>query len=137
MFVEDEKDYIMRMIRQMIRALVSLILGKEFTLVELPNENKYEVSGSTLDEYLMMVDAGQINEAENAILENVDYSDKNDVAAVVKFYEYINEQEDAFLEEHGYSREEVLDGLKQVAEEAGYGSMIGLFQMGKREKDIL
>ena len=127
MFVEDEKDYIMRMIKQMIRALVSLILGKKFTLVELPNENKYEVSGSTLDEYLMMVDAGRINEAENAILENVDYSDKNDVAAVVKFYEYINEQEDAFLEEHGYSREEVLDGLKQVAEEAGYGSMIGLF----------
>ena len=127
MFVEDEKDYIMRMIRQMVRALVSLILGKEFRMVELPNENKYEVSGNSLDEYLLMIDAGQINEAENEILEHVNYSDKNDVAAIVRFYEYINEQEDAFLEEHGYSREEVLDGLKQVAEETGYGSMIGLF----------
>lgn len=45
----------------------------------------------------------------------------------MRFYEYINEQDDSFLEEHGYSREEVLDGLKQIAEETGYGSMIGFF----------
>ena len=43
MFVEDEKDYIMRMIGQMVRALVSVILGKEFRMEELPDENKYEV----------------------------------------------------------------------------------------------
>ena len=127
MFVEDEKDYIMRMVRQMVRALVSMILGKEFRMVELPDENKYEVSGKTLEEYLGMVDAGQINEAENVILEDLDYSDKNDVAAILRFYEYISEKEDSFLEQHGYSREEILDGLKQVAEESGYGDMVGFF----------
>ena len=63
MFVEDEKDYIMRMIGQMVRALVSVILGKEFRMAELPDENKYEVSGKPLEEYLGMVNAGQINEA--------------------------------------------------------------------------
>ena len=40
MFVEDEKDYIMRMIKQLIRALFSVILGREYTAVELPQEKK-------------------------------------------------------------------------------------------------
>ena len=58
MFVEDEKDYIMRMIEQVIRALFSVILGREYTAVEMPQENKYEVSGKAMDEYLRMIDDG-------------------------------------------------------------------------------
>ena len=74
MFVEYEKDYIMRMIKQLIRALFSVILGREYTAIEMPQENKYEVSGKGLDEYLNMVNRGMINEAENEILQDVDYS---------------------------------------------------------------
>ena len=74
MFDEDEKDYIMRMIKQMIQALFSVILGKEYNMVEAPPENKYEVSGRTLDEYIKMVDDGLINEAENDILRDAGIS---------------------------------------------------------------
>ena len=127
MYLEDEKDYIMRMIKQMVRALFSVILGKEFQMVELPDENKCEVSGTPLDEYLEMIDKGQINEAENHVLENVDYSSKEDIEALLRFYEYLSRKEDDFLEEHDYSVEEVLDGLKQVADRTGFGSMVSLF----------
>ena len=41
----DEKDYIMRMIKEMVRGLFSLAFGKEYVSVELEKENKYEVSG--------------------------------------------------------------------------------------------
>ena len=41
----DEKDYIMRMIKEMVRVLFSLAFGKEYVSVELEKENKYEVSG--------------------------------------------------------------------------------------------
>ena len=41
----DEKDYIMRMIKEMVRVLFSLAFGKEYDSVELEKENKYEVSG--------------------------------------------------------------------------------------------
>ena len=127
MYLEDEKDYIMRMIRQLVRALTSVILGKEFKLVELPKENKYNVSGTPLQDYLDMVDQGRINEAENRILEDPDYSDKNEIAGLICFYEYISRKEEDFLEEHDYSAEEVLDGLKQVADRSGFGNMIDLF----------
>ena len=126
MYLENEKDYIMRMIKQMVHAIVSVILGKEFRLVELPNENKCDVSGTPLLTYLDMVDDGQINEAENIILQNVDYSSKKDIAALVLFYEHISRKEESFLEEHDYSMEEVLDGLKRAAEKTGFGDVADL-----------
>ena len=127
MFVEDEKDYIMRMIKQLIRALFSVILGREYTAIEMPQENKYEVSGKAMDEYLKMIDDGMINEAENEILQDVDYSDKQDIEALAQFYEYIGGKDEQFLEEYDYSKAEVLDGLKRVEEEAGFGSIVDHF----------
>ena len=41
----DEKDYIMRMIKEMVRVLFSLAFGQKYVSVELEKENKYEVSG--------------------------------------------------------------------------------------------
>ncbi len=68
----DEKDYIMRIIKEMVRMLFSLMLGKQYKSVELPEENKYEVYGKALAEFEKMVDAGLINEAENILLESID-----------------------------------------------------------------
>ena len=59
----DEKDYIMRMIKETIRVLFVVAFGEKYVSVEL--ENKYEVSGKNLKDFLDMIDAGQINEAEN------------------------------------------------------------------------
>ena len=63
----DEKDYIMRMIKEMVRVLFSLAFGKKYVSVELEKENKYEVSGKNLKNFLNMIDLGQINEAENIV----------------------------------------------------------------------
>ena len=123
MYMEDEQDYIMRMIRQMVRALVSVILGKKYQMAEFPNENKYEVSGTPLEDYLRMIDEGLINEAENLILEKTDYSSKEDISALLIFYDYISQKEESFLEKNNYSAEEVLEGLKAIASETGLGDI--------------
>lgn len=128
MFFNDEKDYIMRMIKQMVKILFSLMFGKQYSQVELEDENKCEVSGKKLDEYKEMVDKGKINEAENILLENIDYSDKTEVTAAILFYQYISKKEDSFLEQNNYSQEEVLEGLKQLAKEAGYGEMCEILE---------
>ena len=68
MGVVDEKDYIMRMIKEMVQVLFSLVFGKKYVSVELEDENKYEVSGNTLKYFFDMIDQGDINEAENLLL---------------------------------------------------------------------
>ena len=119
----DEKDYIMRMIKEMVSVLFSLMLGKQYKSVELPDENKYEVSGKALEEFERMVDAGFINEAENMLLENIDYTKKEEILAAILFYQYIGEKDNDFLTEHNYTKEEALDGIKRLAEQQGYGQI--------------
>lgn len=121
MIYEDEKDYIMRIIKEMARVLFSVMLGKQYTQVELPLENKFSVSGTDFDDFKTMVDQGKINEAENFILENLDYTNKEAVAAAALFYEYVSEKSEDFLKVHNYSLEEAFEGMKQLAENAGYG----------------
>jgi Flp pilus assembly protein TadD len=92
----------------------------------LPEENKYEVSGRTLEEYERMIDQGLINEAENQILESIDYRQKEDVLAAALFYQYLSEKDEEFLIKHNYSKKEVLDGIQNVMEHAGYGSIMDI-----------
>ena len=67
MYFTDEKDYIMRLSKEMVRVLFSLMLGKSYISVEEEKQNKTEVSGMKLPDYMEMVDEGNVNEAENII----------------------------------------------------------------------
>ena len=122
----DEKDYIMRMIKEMVRVLFSLAFGKKYVSVELEKENKYEVSGKNLKIFLNMIDLGQINEAENILLDSIDYTNKNEVMAVALFYQYLSEKDNQFLENNNYTKEEVLSGFKQLLMQSGYTDLLCL-----------
>ena len=124
----DEKDYIMRMIKEMVRVLFSLAFGKKYVSLELEKENKYEVSGKNLKNFLNMIDLGQINEAENILLDSIDYTNKNEVMAVALFYQYLSEKDNQFLENNNYTKEEVLSGFKQLLMKSGYSDLLYLLK---------
>lgn len=130
MFTDDEKDYIMRMIKEIARVLASVMLGKKYVQVELPVETKYQISGDKIRHLKNMVDKGEINEAENELLERINYGDKEDLAEAMFFYEYAVSKGDEFLELHNYSLEEVRDGMQQLAEDAGYGNIMNMLNIG-------
>ena len=125
---EDEKDYIMRMIKEMVSVLFSILLGKQYVSVDEERKNGYEVSGTDLNDLLDMIDNGQINEAENLMLDGIDYSDKKELAAALLFYQYLSEKKKDFLWDHDYSDEEILDGAKQVLQKAGYGDIVKIME---------
>lgn len=128
MIYSDEKDYVMRMIKEMARVMFSLAFGKTYVSVEMEKTSKYRVSGKALNDLWEMIDAGQINEAENLLLEKIDYTDKEEVMGAALFYLYLSEKEDKFLEAHQYSKEEVLFGLKQLFEKSGYQELLSLIE---------
>ncbi len=125
---EDEKDYIMRIIKEMVRVLFSLMFGKKYVSVEQEVKNGYEVSGKKLDELFTMIDNGEINEAENLILEGIDYGNKNELAAAALFYQYLSEKNEDFLKNNNYSTEEVLEGINQILQKAGYNDVINVVE---------
>ena len=124
MYFTDEKDYIMRMIKEMVRILFSLIYEKKYVSVELEKENKYEVSGKNLKSFLDMIDSGQINEAENILLDNIDYANNDEVMAAALFYQYLSEKDSEFLINNNYTKEEVLSGFKQLLVQSEYNNLL-------------
>ena len=124
MYFTDEKDYITRMIKEMVRVLFSLMFGKKYVSVELEKENKYEVSGKNLKDFLDMIDSGQINEAENILLDNIDYTNNDDVMAAALFYQYLSEKDSEFLINNNYTKEEVLSGFKQLLVQSEYNNLL-------------
>ena len=124
MYFTDEKDYIMRMIKEMVRILFSLIYGKKYVSVELEKENKYEVSGKNLKSFLDMIDSGQINEAENILLDNIDYANNDEVMAAALVYQYLSEKDSEFLINNNYTKEEVLSGFKQLLVQSEYNNLL-------------
>ena len=69
MLYDEEKDYIMRMIREVSRVLFSIIFGKRYAQVELEIRNKYETTGTPQNALKDLVDRGQIDKAENSAVE--------------------------------------------------------------------
>ena len=126
MYFTDEKDYIMRMIKEMVRVLFSLMFGKKYVSVELEKENKYEVSGKNLKDFLDMIDSGEINEAENILLDSIDYTDRNEVMAAALFYQCLSEKDSEFLKNNNYTKEEVMSGFKQLLMQSGYTDLLCL-----------
>ena len=80
-----------------------------------------------------LIDRGQIDQAENMLLEDIDYSNKEDVAAAVAFYQYLGEKPDSFLEQHDFSKEEVMEGLDNLAESSGYKGILEMMIDRRRE----
>lgn len=128
MYFTDEKDYIMRMIKEMVRVLFSLMFGKKYVSVELEKENKYGVSGKRLKDFIDMIDSGQINEAENILLDSIDYTNKDEVMAAALFYQYLSEKDIDFLKNNNYTKEEVLSGFNQLLIQSGYNNLLNMIK---------
>ena len=75
-----------------------------------------------------MIDNGEINGAENLILDSIDYSNENELAAAALFYQYLSEKSEDFLQKNNYSKEEVLDGINHIMQKAGYYDMIKIME---------
>lgn len=121
-----EQDYVMRLIKEMVRAILKLLfnIDTDSPSAELLKDSEEE---QTLDELFDMIDEGFINEAENRIYEITEESKKIDLEIALLFYSYLNDKSDQFLEEHNYSRDEIKTGLKDVTARYGVDGFIEMF----------
>lgn len=121
-----EQDYVMRLIKEMVRAVLKLLfnIDTESPTAELL-ESKEEKE--TLDELLDMVDDGKINEAENRLYDVMEDKDGNGLKMALLFYSYLNDKTDEFLKANGFSREEIRLGLENVTDCYGLSSISEIF----------
>ncbi|MBQ8856761.1 MAG: hypothetical protein IJ024_01305 [Lachnospiraceae bacterium] len=121
-----EQDYVMRLIKEMVRTILKLLfnIDTESPTVELlENKEEQEILENLLD----MIDAGEINEAENRLYDLIDYADMNSIKITLLFYSYLNDKTDDFLEENDFSRDEIKLGLENVADSFGLSGIAKMF----------
>lgn len=117
-----QDDFIMRMIHEMVTTLLKLIFHIELGENEEENFKDQETASDYL-ELLALIQAGEINEAENKLLDELDSDDMEHFKMALMFYYHLNEIDFNFLEEHNYSKNEITDGLRYVSSVYGYDSM--------------
>lgn len=117
-----ENDYIMRVIREMVRTLLKLICQ-----IDMEKTEDLQVDQETameLDRLKGLVDEGKINQAENELLEQAEAMNPKGLSLALLFYEYLNQKDAEFLKAHDFSREEISDGIKSIVKSYGYGSTL-------------
>ncbi len=115
-----ENDYVMRMIKQAVRALMAFALGKDLPPYELPDEKENYTDTDRLYEMLIrLADEGKFNEAENLLFQNVDSGIDDIFRLGINFYLYMNEFSNEELDNNDYSREEVIEGIKDFSKACG------------------
>ncbi|MCM1500297.1 MAG: DUF6483 family protein [Clostridium sp.] len=123
-----EQDYIMRLIKEMVRTILKLIfhIDTDNPGIELLNDKEAQ---DILNRLTDMVDAGNINEAENHIFEITADNDMKHLEMAVLFYSYLNDKDDEFLQAHNFSRDEIQLGLKDLLARYGMENMSNIFLM--------
>lgn len=122
--MDYQQDYVMRLIKQMMQAVSHIVFHKTDTDKRTESIQEKTTEGAQEIDLLALADSGQINEAENQLYESLDTTDMSQLRKAFAFYEHINEYQNDFLEEHDYSREEVLDGIKNISSEFGISGIV-------------
>lgn len=127
-----EQDYIMRFIKEMVRAILKLLFNID---TESPTAESLESTEQkeTLENLLKMVEAGNINEAENQLDDLISSNDRDSLKVALLFYSYLNDKPDDFLEANDFSRDEVKLGIQNVADGLGLGGIAKMMQVYVKE----
>lgn len=108
-----EQDYIMRQLNEMIRAIVKMLFGidtKSPTVELLESREDAEL----LESLLELADDGVIRDAERLLLYGSIDGSMGSLKTALLFYSYLNDKTDEFLEENGFSREDIKSGINKL-----------------------
>ena len=120
------QDYITRMVQEMVRMLLKLMFGIEAENPDLEMFRDAQARERT-ERLLMLADEGRIDEAENELSDILESCVPEHMQTGLLFYWHLNEKDDAFLETHDFSREEIRDGLEQVVKDSGMADLADAF----------
>ena len=120
-----KNDYIMRKIEEWI----SMILEFVFKIDKNSSPEKLlklEASKEILKDLKSKIDAGNINEAEDALFNLIKFKTQDSLLIGLLFYSHLNEKSSKFLNENDFDREEIKTGIKDLLNECNMNSLSDL-----------
>ena len=113
-------DWLMRQIEAISAILKYIASGERKHAVAIETEAPTVGGGNELyDRLQTLVAQGQYCRAEDLLFEMLETPSYPVLDAAQQFYEDLNRLPDETLEEHNFSREEILEGLQTVSQRFG------------------
>jgi hypothetical protein len=109
-----EDDWLMSQIRLLAAAIAKVVFRKETVTYEIKDE---EDLSDTDELYLYLntlLESGEINEAEDALFEDMTPGDQSLLLLAVDFYQRLNQLTDDELLLRHFSRAEIYEGLMEA-----------------------
>lgn len=115
-----QEDYVMRMIKDMVRMIAKVLLRKDKISYDFPeDELLFSEEDKEYHRIVRTLEDGDINEAENLLYANFRKGDQAYILMGLDFYQRLNTYTNEYLEAHDYSREEVDEGLRMFSQKQG------------------
>ena len=121
-----EQDYVMRLIRDCVRAAVKLVFHVESEelspyMIENPEARQ------TAENLLEKSSSGKIMEAEQELSAMLEQNTLDNLLIGLTFYSHLSEMDEEFLQEHHFSSEDAKNGLKSLLSKYGLQAMADTF----------
>lgn len=123
-----QNDWIMRQIEMAVQFIVRMLFGRELLDDGLIEEIRAGESGPLLRKLEQMIKKSKINEAENLLFDAMSPGDVETLRVALVFYETLNAMDDRALDDAGFGREEIRDGLSDITRQYGINIM-DLFEL--------
>lgn len=118
--MNEENDYILRLIKSATQLLVTIVSGKNVMDSFVDEENhKVKVSQDNLLKVMVnkYISDGKINEAEDMIFEAIEANkSEENFKTALSFYEELSGWSDHKLSKYNFSKREIIQGLEDVKE---------------------
>lgn len=108
-------DWIIRQVETLCQILAKMVFHKELPNYAFPEKGELSEKDELYLTLHGLLEKGKINEAEDLLFESLAPEDLGYLELALDFYTVLNHWSDEQLENRGFSREEIEEGLKDAA----------------------
>jgi hypothetical protein len=112
-------DWFMRQVESMVEVMIRMLFHKDNPDYVIRQDESSVETNLLYARLVSLLEQGRINEAEDLLFEKMDTHNDRYLELALDFYARLNRFSDEELEQGGFSREEIGEGLKECAHAFG------------------
>ena len=111
-----QKDYLMRLIEDIVRIIAKIFFGKDYVSYQYINEMMLSKTDLWYRQIMELIEQRRLCEAEDILFDGLEADNKDHMSVALDMYLAMNALTDDELDAADFSREEIKDGLKKVTQ---------------------
>lgn len=109
-----QKDYLMRLIEDIVRIIARIFFGKDYERFQFVDETLLSKTDLWYRQLMELIEQRRLGEAEDILFDGLDTQNRDHMSVALDVYMAMNALSDDELEDADFSREEIKDGLKKI-----------------------